>query len=161
MDDSLLKPLAALNRAGVEYVVVGGIAVILQGVMRMTSDIDLMIDLSPDNWARAVGAFRSLGYVPRLPVDPLQLADPAIRSGWINEKAMQVFAFIDVRDPAVLVDVMTSYPIAYQDLKSRSRVVEIDGIVVRISSVEDLIAVKTRAGRPQDLQDVSRLKELQ
>ncbi|MEE8125697.1 MAG: hypothetical protein V3T42_07795 [Nitrospirales bacterium] len=38
----------ALNRANLRYVVVGGLATVLHGYTRLTVDIDLMVDLAPD-----------------------------------------------------------------------------------------------------------------
>lgn len=55
----------ALNRHGVRYLIVGGVAVNLSGVPRMTKDLDLMLDLSPGNLALFLSAVRDLGYRPR------------------------------------------------------------------------------------------------
>ena len=50
---SLFEPIfEALNRAQVRYVVVGGFATVLHGHARLTADIDLVIDLSPDTSRR-------------------------------------------------------------------------------------------------------------
>jgi hypothetical protein len=157
---SPITTVRALNEAGARYVVVGGLAVIMHGVARSTIDLDLMIELTPENWERAVGAFKGLGYVPRVPVDPIRLADPASREDWIQNKHMIVFTFIDVNDPTVIVDVMTSYPVAFGELYGRSVVKEYRGVGVRISSAADLVYVKKLAGRPKDLEDARDLGEI-
>jgi len=48
----LVKLCAALNRAGIKYVVIGGCAVILHGYYRTTHDIDLLVEPSPENMRR-------------------------------------------------------------------------------------------------------------
>lgn len=57
---------AALNDAKVDYVVVGGMAVILHGYLRATADLDLVIGLVPDNCKRGLQALASIGFKPRL-----------------------------------------------------------------------------------------------
>jgi hypothetical protein len=65
----------ALNRAGVRYVVVGGVAVVLHGHARLTADLDLAIDLSDVPARKAIEALMDLGLEPRAPVNPLAFAD--------------------------------------------------------------------------------------
>jgi uncharacterized protein (DUF1330 family) len=62
------RVLAALERAGVRYLVVGGVAVVLHGFLRTTADLDLVIQLDPANVRRALDALTDLGYQPRAPV---------------------------------------------------------------------------------------------
>lgn len=72
----------ALNRQGVRYLVVGGVAVNLLGVPRMTKDLDLMLDLEDDNLKRFVSAAKELGYRPRAPVSLDEFEDAAKRASW-------------------------------------------------------------------------------
>lgn len=57
----------ALAAAGVRFLVVCGLAVVAHGFVRFTADVDLVLDLSPDNARRAIEALQSLGYRPRAP----------------------------------------------------------------------------------------------
>lgn len=62
---SLYLPLfKALNDADVKYVVVDGLATVLHGYMRLTVDVDLVVDLAPEEITRAVRVLESLGYKP-------------------------------------------------------------------------------------------------
>ncbi len=70
---------AALTRAGVPFIVVGGIAVNEHGYGRNTFDVDVVIRLDPDSIIRAFAALAELGYRPRVPVDAQQFADPEQR----------------------------------------------------------------------------------
>ena len=78
---------AALHDAGVRYLVVGGVAVVLQGHVRTTVDLDLVVGLSTDNLTAAVTALTGLGLEPRLPVRATAFIDPEVRRRWIADIA--------------------------------------------------------------------------
>lgn len=159
---ALFEPLFdALNQARVRYVVVGGVAVVLHGFARLTGDVDLAIDLRPDEARKAVTAFGRLGLRPRLPVDPLQFADPAVRETWVREKNMRVFTFIDPTNPMLVVDCFAEDIVPFDDLWTHSEERALVSTTVRVASIADLIALKRLAGRPQDLQDIEALEEIQ
>jgi hypothetical protein len=92
------KPLAAFNEAGVKYVAVGGLAVVLYGHSRLTADLDLVIALDRDNVLRAVSVLQGLGYAPRAPVKAELFADEALREEWIRERGMTVFSMVNHRN---------------------------------------------------------------
>src|SRR5213594_618068 len=94
----------ALNQNQVRYVVVGGVAVVLHGHARLTADLDLAVDLSPEEARKAVDTLRGLDLIPTVPVDPKDFADPEIRGRWISEKGMKVFTMRDASDPRRVVD---------------------------------------------------------
>lgn len=88
--------LASLNAAGVRYLVVGGVAVVLHGHLRTTADLDLVVALDDANAQRAVEALQALGFTPRAPVAASQFADAAARAGWIAEKGLTVVSLPDL-----------------------------------------------------------------
>lgn len=53
--------LLALSRASVRYVVVGGLAAVMHGVARVTYDLDLVIELTPEACTRAIDALLAIG----------------------------------------------------------------------------------------------------
>ena len=57
--------IRTLNGWGVRYLVAGGLAVVAHGFVRFTADVDLIVDLDPDNVRRAMTALAKLGYRPR------------------------------------------------------------------------------------------------
>jgi ABC-type sugar transport system substrate-binding protein len=91
---------AALQHAGVRYLVVGGVAVVLHGHPRFTADIDLVVALTPGNALAAVQALAGLGYRPREPVDGALFADAAARRRWIDEEGLTVFTLWSPDHPA-------------------------------------------------------------
>ena len=159
---SLYLPLfKALNDANVKYVVVGGLATVLHGYARLTVDVDLMVDLAPEEAARAVQTLESLGFKPRAPVPAAQFADAAKRKEWIEQKGMKVFSFHNPGNPMLTVDVFVQHPIPFADLRARAERMAIDGVPVYICSIDDLITLKQQAGRPLDLQDIEMLRMIQ
>lgn len=158
---SLFLPIfGLLNDADVRYVVVGGIATILHGYVRATSDIDLVIDLDPTEAEKAIRALTAHGFKPRAPVDPLQFADPAQRAKWLDEKGMQVFSMARPDSPGISVDLFARHPIPFDELWSRSTLAQLGGLMVRICSLQDLIELKRIAGRPRDLADIEQLSKI-
>lgn len=142
---------AALDSAGVRYVVVGGVAVVLQGHPRMTVDLDLVIDLAEDQALRAVEALASLGLLPRLPVDARDFAIESKRRDWVETRNMQVFSFYDPTNPLREVNVFADYPLEFEELVADARAVNLNGRAVPVASIEHLIQMKQVAARPHDL----------
>lgn len=150
---------AALNDAGVDYVVVGGLAVILHGYLRATADLDLAIGLSPGNAGEGMRALAAIGMKPRLPVEIEDFADPTRRAEW-QQRNMRVFPLWDPANPLRSVDVFIDEPVEFGALLADSLAKDIDGLEVRIASIPHLIDMKRQAGRPRDLDDIDKLRKI-
>ena len=147
-----------LNDLGIDYLVVGGLAVNFHGVPRMTYDIDLMVLLEPKNILKLVTKITEWGYQPKIPIDPRDLADQAKRNSWIFEKGMKAINFYSEILPIGEIDIVIDSPVPYEELRSRAIRVELQDEKVPTVSIHDLIELKLRAGRKQDLADVEHLK---
>lgn len=133
--------LAYLDTAGVRFVVVGGVAVVIHGHARLTVDIDLVVDLEPENVRRAIDALTARGLRPLLPVNAHDFADAAKRREWIETRNLQVFTLRDPRNPLLTVDLFAVEPIPFTDLWSRAETVVLGGREIRIASLSDLIGM--------------------
>lgn len=152
--------LAYLDESGVRFVVVGGVAVVIQGFARLTADIDLVIDLSDANVRRAIDALTARGLRPLLPVNALDFADPEKRREWVDTRNLEVFSLRDERNPLLTVDLFAREPLPFEELWSRADIVSLRGRAIRVASLDDLIRMKRAAARPQDSVDVERLEEI-
>lgn len=151
---------AALNDAGVRYVIVGGLAVIGHGHARLTVDTDLVIDLADGPARRTMELLAELGLEPRLPVDLRDFADTTTREAWITDRGMLAFTVLDPHDSLFELDLFVRSPLDFDELYDAAKQVTIGGVPVRIASIDHLIEMKRRAGRPKDLEDIAELEAL-
>lgn len=149
-----------LNKLGIDYLVVGGLAVNFHGVPRMTYDIDLMILPQSDNILRLVTKLARWGYKPKVPIDPKDLANEVKRNIWIQNKGMKALNFYSEKLSIGEIDLVFDSPIPYDKLKSRAVKIELQGDRIPVVSIRDLIELKQQAGRKQDLADIESLKAI-
>jgi hypothetical protein len=151
-----------LNDAQVQYLIVGGLAVIAHGYERFTNDVDLVIGLEQDNICRGLRALMAIGYCMRIPVTPEQFADPVLRESWRREKDMTVLQLWSDAHHRTPVDVFVYEPFDFSreyELARREQVAGDDTApVVRL---ETLLSMKRAAARPQDLADIADLERIQ
>jgi hypothetical protein len=160
MPIDFLSVFQEFERRGIRYVLVGGLAVLLHGVDRLTADIDLVVDLAPEEASKAVAALLDLGFKPHAPVDPRQFADPAVREGWRRDSGMLVLSFWDPENRRPTVDLFVDYPMDFVLLFASSSLIPLTDAKIRVASVDHLVDIKQAAGRPKDLEDVRRLLAL-
>lgn len=153
--------IGALNTAGVRYLVVGGVAVVAHGHPRVTMDLDVVIQLEPENLTRAMDALGTIGYQPLLPVPAAQFADPEIRRDWTTNRDMIVFQFWKPRTPQLRLDVFMSEPFDFEDAWKRRMEAKIGETTVSIVPFAELLAMKREAGRPKDREDIRVLEAIE
>jgi uncharacterized protein (DUF1330 family) len=152
--------LDALNRAGVRYLVVGGVAVVLHGYLRTTADLDLVIHLAPENALRAVRALAALRYQPRAPVNFEAFAQREARESWLRENGLTVFSLWSPARPTLEIDLFVSEPFDFEAAYARALRVRLERSEATVVSLDDLIALKRQANRPRDQEDVAALEAL-
>jgi predicted nucleotidyltransferase len=162
MQLSALKKIAkALQDSNVEYLLVGGLAVVAHGYGRMTHDIDLVVNFSPKHLLRAFQALNQLGYRPRVPITGEQFADTNVRYRWITQKGMMVLNMTNDLMPHSPIDLFVKEPFPF-DKVYRKAIVETfnPNIEFRYVDLDTLISMKKEAGRPKDLNDIEQLEKL-
>jgi hypothetical protein len=93
-------------------------------------------------------------------VDPSSLADAGIRRQWIQDRNLMVFSMWSGAHPGFAVDLFVEEPFDFDQVHSRALRVPLERIEASVVALDDLIAMKRRAGRPLDLQDVEALESL-
>ncbi len=158
MQNHLKDILQELTERGVQFIVCGGVAVVLHGVERMTLDLDLVVEMSRENLQRLIDAMRALNLTPRVPVPPEDLLSPEKVRVMIEEKHMAAFSFISLKNPFQQVDILVLEK--FDDFLSDAEVQDVGGFEIKIASKEKLIEMKKRAGREKDLSDIQSLQRL-
>lgn len=151
-----------LQKSKARYLVVGGVAVIAHGYVRLTRDLDLVLDLTPDSISDALNALGNLGYRPILPVSLRDFADPELRKDWIENRHMKVFNLVSDLYPDVTVDIFAREPFSFETEYATATWLEIaPQLKAPVVSMPTLITMKAAVGRAQDLIDIEKLSKLQ
>lgn len=134
----------ALERAGVDYALVGAFALAIHGAPRATTDIDLLV--RPEDLQHALDAVRPLGFT--------FLARPmSFQSGVSMQRVSKVMG-----EDVLMVDFLLAQPPLMDAWQSRMAV-EAFGAAVRVVNREQLLKMKALSGRLSDLADIERLQE--
>ncbi|HEX5391999.1 MAG TPA: nucleotidyl transferase AbiEii/AbiGii toxin family protein [Rhodocyclaceae bacterium] len=150
----------ALNDHQVRYLVVGGLAMNLHGVPRMTMDVDLVLAMDEENLDRFIACAEQMKLAPVAPVKLVDLKDPQQRKQWAEEKHMVAFGLQAPAAGAPLLDILIAPAIDLAAGFQRKVVRTVGDIAVDVAAIEDLIALKQAAHRRQDLDDIEHLERL-
>jgi predicted nucleotidyltransferase len=146
------KLLARLAEAGVEFVVVGGLAVNAWGVVRGTKDVDVVVAPDPNNLKRvAEVAVAAGGHVQTR--EALLGSPPSIAALLASGEQVAIETDLGRLD---VVQGLEGVP-SYEELRARASEAEVLGVSVAVCSVEDLKSMKRAAGRTRDLADLEDL----
>jgi hypothetical protein len=142
----------ALVRAGVDFVVIGGVAVVVQASPRLTRDLDISYATDSENLDRLGASLVELeaklrGVEEDIPFTP-------------DARTLRRAQMLTLRTRDGDLDLLADPPGSpgYPALRRHADVVDLDGHSVRIASIEDLIEMKRAAGRPQDGLDIESLE---
>jgi hypothetical protein len=151
--------IRALDAKRVRFLVAGGLAVVAHGYLRGTKDIDLVIELVPQNIVEAFAALESAGYKAVIPVTAQQFADADQRAVWIRDKGMRVLNFWSDTHRDMSVDVFVTEPFPFEEEYRQALVKPLQSeIPVRFVTIPTLIRMKEAANRPQDRIDIDNLR---
>jgi Nucleotidyl transferase AbiEii toxin, Type IV TA system len=146
--ERFLDLLKALLREGVDYVLVGGVALNLHGIVRATEDVDLFIRPSEDNVERLKRALRSLWNDPEIAqISARDLAGE-----------FQTIRYGPPDDPMV-IDLLASLGSAFTFDDLDAQTVMVEGVPVRIATPATLYRMKKDTVRPIDRADAAALRE--
>jgi len=150
-----------LNARGIKYLVVGGTAINLYGIPRMTYDLDILLDLEPGNLERFLSLVKGWGFKPKASVELMDFADEAKRREWMVRKHMKAFNLVNPAWGISEIDVVIGPPVDYHQAAKRMNRLDLQGVPVPTVSIEDLIRMKRTANRKQDKDDILFLKKVQ
>lgn len=129
----------------IDFVLVGGLAVALQGYQRVTMHVDVVLAMAADNLDRFIAAAKGAGLRPTIPVSIESLGRPELIEQWHREKGMLAFSLRRPDAKATVLDAL---------------MVDMGTARVAVASIPHLIAMKTGTGRGKDLIDIDELQKL-
>ena len=140
------KLLVDLARTGVDFAVVGGVAVSLNGFIRATDDVDILVDESPENVRRLLDCLSQWGegWAKELRIDEFVAQEGSIRV--MEDFDLDIFTRMRGR--------------ALKDFRPRLRHLETGGVRIPYLAAEDLIILKEGSRREKDQLDISALRRI-
>ena len=140
--------ITALNNNNVDYILLGGYAVILYGYSRNTGDMDIFVRKSEENYRKLQLAFREFG----MPMFDMTL------DNFLHNAKLDVFTF---GMPPVSIDILTQpKELDFDETFENAEMKEVDGLNIRVIHLGDLIRQKKAVNRAKDLNDIEHLSGL-
>ncbi len=153
VESDFLQILTVLHRHEVDFVIVGGIAAILQGSPVMTEDLDLVYSTEPDNVSRLAHAVREIEARYRDPagriIEPDEAKLASLRINLLDTRLGKLDLLWTIGNGA-----------AFIDLLPRCETFEVAGLRLSVIPLEVLIEAKEIADRPKDRQALPFLRQL-
>lgn len=146
--------LRCLVEGEVRFLIVGGLAAVVHGSARLTQDIDIVYDRSPENLARLTASLRDLKPYPRG-------APPGLPFDWSAATLARGLNFT-LNTSAGAIDLLGEIAggPAYADLAPHTIEVDLFGSRCRCLDLATLVRTKVAAGRPKDLEAIAELEAL-
>ncbi len=146
--------LVRLADAHVEFVVIGGLAVLTHGHVRATIDLDICYARSPENLERLERALS--------PIHPRLRGAPEGLPFFFDQRTLRNglnFTLVTDEGELDLLGEVTGIG-GYGDMAIQADVVTAYGVTFKLMSLDDLIRAKAATGRPKDLLDLEALRAL-
>jgi hypothetical protein len=138
--------IQALNNNDVDYMLVGGYAVILHGYSRTTGDMDIWVNRTSDNYIKLIAAFNEF----KMPVFDMT------EENFLNHLDWDVFRY--GRKP-VAIDIMTKMGgLNFNECYEMCKEYNDEGLLIKLVHYNDLIKAKKASGRHKDLNDLENLE---
>jgi hypothetical protein len=133
-----------LNHYHVEYILVGGYAVIIRGYSRSTGDLDIWVHKTRENFSRLEAALKHFGLPP----------EAVTKEKFFSDE----FDVFTIGRPPSAIEIMTGVKgVGFSEAFATSTLETLDEVVVRVIHLNQLIKSKRAAGRHKDLNDLENL----
>jgi predicted nucleotidyltransferase len=132
------------NKYKVEYLVVGGYAVSIHGYPRSTKDLDVCIKISKENAEKMVQVIKDFGFAS------LKLT---------KEDFLKKDFITQLGNEPVRIDILNDLDgVPFELAWENKKIIIYEGAAISFIGYNELLKVKGKAGRPQDIADISKLK---
>lgn len=138
--------LAAFVASRVEFVIVGGYAVIFHGRPRATKDLDLFVSIDDANRQRLAEALETFGAPPQVVTAAQKMTPGDVVYFGVSPLRVGLLA--------------SASGVDFDGVRDRAIQTKLDDVPVRVIAIEDLLVNKRASGRPRDLDDVAELERI-
>lgn len=143
MEEEYLNLIRLLNEQNVEYVVLGGHAVIAHGHLRTTGDVDIFVNATDENAGRLLVVMSCYGYE---------------NGEFTKEDFTKIPSYLSFGRHDGWIDIMTfTLGVTFEECYRNRLVLNVQGVDVNFIGLRELIENKKATGRPQDLRDLENL----
>jgi predicted nucleotidyltransferase len=146
--------LQRLARAGVDFVIVGGYAGVVHGCMLLTQDVDICCAFSPGNLLALQEAIADLHSVHRMTPGRQPLELTAENAGQFRN----LYLDTDLGPLDCLSEIQGLG--GYDEVVKASQTIDIDGVLLRVLTIDALIAAKEAMNRPRDREAIRQLRAI-
>ena len=152
--------LEEFHKKGIKYIIVGGVAVNLHGIPRMTYDLDILLKMEDENLEKFINLMERWGYKPKVPVKIHDFIKKEKREAWIKNKNMKAFTLFNPDAVVKEIDVVINSPLDYEKAIKNVKYIKSKRVKIPVAGIKDLIKMKKNTKREQDISDVRYLKKL-
>ena len=147
LTEVLAAAARVLSGRGQRWYLFGAQAVVVWGRPRLTSDVDITMELEPEAAAGFCADMERAGFQLRV----------SNRDDFLARARVLPFLHSPTEFP---LDIVLAGPGLEEQFLDRAATIDMDGVAVQVIAPEDLIITKILAGRPKDLEDVHSVLEL-
>src|SRR5882724_3042386 len=132
------------NQYKLKYLVIGGYAVSVHGYPRSTKDLDVCIELSQANAEKMVRVINDFGF------GSLKLTtEDFLKTNFVTQLGHE----------PIRIDILNDLDgVNFEEAWLNKKMVNYEGVIIPFIGYNELLKVKAKAGRPQDIADISKLK---
>lgn len=146
LDKNFREFIALLNEHKVKYLIIGGYAVNFHGYPRYTKDIDLWLWMTGPNIENLIQAIKNFGFESlSLQIEDFMTPENIIQLGY---EPYRIDLLVDIEG------------VVFDECFERRVEADLDGVNTKFLSLQDLIMIKKKAGRLQDLADAEQLEKI-
>ncbi|HET7116666.1 MAG TPA: nucleotidyltransferase [Hanamia sp.] len=143
LERDIIEFIELCNKHEVKYLIIGGYAVSVHGYPRSTKDIDVCIEMSERNAAKMVRVINDFGF------SSLKLN----KEDFLKRDLIMQLGF-----PPLRIDILNDLDgVPFEEAWQNKKIVSLENVPVNFIGYNELIIVKQKAGRPQDIADVDKL----
>jgi len=145
LEKDFLDFISLCNQYNVKYLVVGGFAVAIHGYPRYTKDLDVSIEISEDNAEKIMKVINDFG------LSSLRLT----KEDFLKENFVTQLGHEPVR-----IDILNDLDVVtFEEAWKNRKIVTMFDVPINFIGLEELLKVKAKAGRKQDIADIDKLKK--